>query len=245
MPRAAPVPHADRFSSRWGLLLAGLGMAIGAGNIWRFPRVVSQHGGGAFMLVADLGLEETGRTGPAPSIELQVLKVMPDGRALPIVPADRPGESRRDLAYVARRPPSVRVLNGDSLRFRVSAGADGFVTLLNVGPTGTLSVLVPNPDLPELRVRSGVSVHFPPPEAGEIEVRPPEGPERIIAIWTRHRPGLAPEELYRRVMSGEAVPSDAETYCSTRQLVYVSRKLRDLDPADATWRLVEIDHKRA
>ncbi len=40
----------DLFSSRWGLLLASLGMAIGAGNIWRFPRVVSQHGGGAFML---------------------------------------------------------------------------------------------------------------------------------------------------------------------------------------------------
>jgi NSS family neurotransmitter:Na+ symporter len=40
----------DRFSSRWGLVLASLGMAVGAGNIWRFPRVVSEFGGGAFML---------------------------------------------------------------------------------------------------------------------------------------------------------------------------------------------------
>jgi len=40
----------ERFSSRWGLILASLGMAVGAGNIWRFPRVVSQHGGGAFMV---------------------------------------------------------------------------------------------------------------------------------------------------------------------------------------------------
>jgi len=40
----------DRFSSRWGLLAATLGMAVGAGNIWRFPRVASENGGGAFML---------------------------------------------------------------------------------------------------------------------------------------------------------------------------------------------------
>ncbi|MBN2494540.1 MAG: sodium-dependent transporter [Deltaproteobacteria bacterium] len=40
----------ERFSSRWGLLFASLGMAVGAGNIWRFPRVASQHGGGAFMI---------------------------------------------------------------------------------------------------------------------------------------------------------------------------------------------------
>lgn len=38
------------FSSRWGIIFAGLGMAIGTGNIWRFPRIVSQYGGGAFII---------------------------------------------------------------------------------------------------------------------------------------------------------------------------------------------------
>jgi len=38
------------FSSRWGIIFAGLGMAIGTGNIWRFPRIVSQFGGGAFII---------------------------------------------------------------------------------------------------------------------------------------------------------------------------------------------------
>jgi len=38
------------FSSRWGIIFAGLGMAVGTGNIWRFPRVVSQYGGGAFII---------------------------------------------------------------------------------------------------------------------------------------------------------------------------------------------------
>ncbi len=40
----------EMFSSRWGIILAGLGMAVGTGNIWRFPRVVSQNGGGAFII---------------------------------------------------------------------------------------------------------------------------------------------------------------------------------------------------
>ena len=39
----------ERFSSRWALLLAALGMAIGAGNIWRFPRLAGQYGG-AFLI---------------------------------------------------------------------------------------------------------------------------------------------------------------------------------------------------
>ncbi|MEM6630416.1 MAG: sodium-dependent transporter [Bacteroidota bacterium] len=35
----------EQFSSRWGLILASLGMAIGAGNLWRFPRLAGQYGG--------------------------------------------------------------------------------------------------------------------------------------------------------------------------------------------------------
>ena len=41
----------ETFSSRWGLLLAALGMAVGTGNIWRFPRIAAQNGGGEFLLV--------------------------------------------------------------------------------------------------------------------------------------------------------------------------------------------------
>ena len=41
---------AEFFSSRWGVLFTTLGMAIGTGNIWRFPRVAAQNGGGAFLI---------------------------------------------------------------------------------------------------------------------------------------------------------------------------------------------------
>ena len=42
--------RANHFSSRWGLMLAMLGMAVGTGNIWRFPRIVAANGGGSFLV---------------------------------------------------------------------------------------------------------------------------------------------------------------------------------------------------
>ena len=46
----------DRFVSRWGFLAAAIGMAVGTGNIWRFPRMAAQYGGGAFILAYSLAL---------------------------------------------------------------------------------------------------------------------------------------------------------------------------------------------
>jgi NSS family neurotransmitter:Na+ symporter len=40
----------ETFTSRWSLLLAALGMAVGTGNIWRFPRVIAQNGGAPFLI---------------------------------------------------------------------------------------------------------------------------------------------------------------------------------------------------
>jgi neurotransmitter:Na+ symporter, NSS family len=40
----------EHFSSRWGMIVAMLGMAVGTGNIWRFPRVAATNGGGSFLV---------------------------------------------------------------------------------------------------------------------------------------------------------------------------------------------------
>ena len=40
----------EEFTSRWGLIVATLGMAVGTGNIWRFPRVAASNGGGSFLV---------------------------------------------------------------------------------------------------------------------------------------------------------------------------------------------------
>ncbi len=53
MPRELDSSVNQRFTSRFGLILSALGIAVGTGNIWRFPRIAAQSGGeqgaGAFL----------------------------------------------------------------------------------------------------------------------------------------------------------------------------------------------------
>ena len=71
----------DRFSSRWALILSVLGIAVGTGNIWRFPRIAASNAGddgaGAFLfawavflvawsiplIIAEYALGQRGRQG--------------------------------------------------------------------------------------------------------------------------------------------------------------------------------------
>ena len=41
----------ETFGSRLGFLLISAGCAIGLGNVWRFPYIVGQYGGAAFVLI--------------------------------------------------------------------------------------------------------------------------------------------------------------------------------------------------
>lgn len=76
----------ERFSSKLGLILSVLGIAIGTGNIWRFPRIAAQNAGedgaGAFLvawlcflflwsiplIIAEYGIGRNGRKGVIGSI---------------------------------------------------------------------------------------------------------------------------------------------------------------------------------
>ncbi|SKB56011.1 hypothetical protein [Alkalitalea saponilacus] len=41
----------DNFTGLFGVIAAAAGSAIGLGNIWRFPYVLGDNGGGAFLLL--------------------------------------------------------------------------------------------------------------------------------------------------------------------------------------------------
>jgi neurotransmitter:Na+ symporter, NSS family len=70
------------FSSRWTLIIATLGIAVGTGNIWRFSRIAAQNGGGSFLIpwviflliwsvpliITEIAIGKSNRFGPVGSI---------------------------------------------------------------------------------------------------------------------------------------------------------------------------------
>jgi NSS family neurotransmitter:Na+ symporter len=68
----------EQFTGKWGVVFALLGVAVGLGNVWRFPYMMGLHGGGAFLvvylvvvtafgipaLIAELALGRATREGP-------------------------------------------------------------------------------------------------------------------------------------------------------------------------------------
>ena len=41
----------EKLKSRLGFILLSAGCAIGIGNVWKFPYMCGQYGGGAFVLI--------------------------------------------------------------------------------------------------------------------------------------------------------------------------------------------------
>ena len=41
----------EQFKSRLGFILISAGCAVGLGNVWRFPYIVGEYGGAAFVIL--------------------------------------------------------------------------------------------------------------------------------------------------------------------------------------------------
>ena len=91
----------ERLGSRLGFIMLSAGCAIGCGNVWKFPWMCGQNGGGSFMLLYILCLLVLGL--PAMVMELAV------GRAAQASPIymyqrlEKPGHKWGVFA-VQRRP---------------------------------------------------------------------------------------------------------------------------------------------
>ncbi|HPD96534.1 MAG: sodium-dependent transporter [Bacteroidales bacterium] len=44
-------PKREHFGSKFGIIAAAAGSAVGLGNVWKFPYVTGQNGGGAFLII--------------------------------------------------------------------------------------------------------------------------------------------------------------------------------------------------
>ena len=102
-----------QWSSRWVFIMAATGSAVGLGNIWRFPYVTGENGGGAFVLIYLLCVVSVG-------IPIMIAEVLLGrrGRQSPI-------NTMRDLAKAEGRGPQWRLVGW----LGVSAGLSYLVFL--------------------------------------------------------------------------------------------------------------------
>jgi hypothetical protein len=142
------------------------------------------------------------------------------------------------MRKVPPRPEQVVLTTGDRARIEVVSNYDGFIMVLNVGPTGTLNLLYPD--------REGRSLHGAPIRAHEslnildVEMAPPAGSERLVAIWTRDRLPLQLEEISRIAAPvGDAISSP---YIATRDMKRVRRSLLELPRQDWSVAILQFNH---
>ena len=84
------VMHRESFRSRLGFLLVSAGCAIGIGNVWRFPYVTGQNGGGLFVLLYLICLLIMGV--PVLTMELAVGRASKKSAILAYKVLERPGQ---------------------------------------------------------------------------------------------------------------------------------------------------------
>ncbi len=89
----------EQFKSRLGFLLLSAGCAIGIGNVWRFPYVVGQNGGGIFVLFYLLFLVIMGV--PILSMEFAVGRASKKSPVRAYQALEKPGQKWHLHGYVA------------------------------------------------------------------------------------------------------------------------------------------------
>jgi hypothetical protein len=107
------------------------------------------------------------------------------------------------------------------------------VTVFNVGPGGNLHLLHPLGAGPAVPLAAGRPV-----PVARIQVSPPAGSERLVAVWARLPIALGLDELLR-LADSRAGEAEAR---ATRGLLAVRRRLAELPPADWSVDAVELNH---
>jgi hypothetical protein len=127
----------------------------------------------------------------------------------------------------------VRLTTGDRIGIRVSLDRPGYVFVLNIGPTGNLHQLWPDEHTSPRPVEPSR-----PLEVVGVEVTPPAGRERILAIWSRQP--LPLDQALR--LAGQRSELVSGPYTATRDLERVDRSLRQLGHGEWHAVVLELDH---
>lgn len=229
-PRCKAMPEALERIIRAGLA----GKPADRPNMADFVAVLR---GSLNQLLADaLGALGSGApTGGSVNLHLVVSRRV-EGNTYELVAAKKPSAARRsrDMKKVPAPPAQVRLRTGDWVRIEVIADQLGYLTVFNIGPTGNLNLLYPD----------DFDVTLGPPLAAnkplhvlDVELTPPIGRERLVALWSRARLPLNPKQLQSMAEGGDV--SGSRPYRATRDMKRVEHSVEALRPDE--WRAVVLE----
>jgi serine/threonine protein kinase len=176
---------------------------------------------------------------PAPvDLRLVVSRQVGSNLFVPIAATHpRPSSSRltRDMTRVPPAPDQVRLRTGERVRIDVTSDKEGYLTVFNVGPLGTLNLLYPEGDLDRVSP-PGLIKPNQPLHILDVELTPPIGRERLFAVWSRQP--LRIEQL-AKLVDEESV---SRPYRATRDMKRVQQSMRQLDRSDWKGAILELEH---
>jgi len=156
-------------------------------------------------------------------------------------PQPRPGRVTRDMKKVPPSPDQVRLRTGDRVRIEVGSDQPGFLTVFNVGPTGTLNLLYPEFDhqhaSPSQPIEPNRPLHII-----DVEMTPPAGRERLFAVWTLQPLPLRLDQLHSLVAGKSGESPTSRPYVATRDMKRVQQSVQQLRPEEWHAVVLELDH---
>jgi serine/threonine protein kinase len=156
-------------------------------------------------------------------------------------PQPPPGRLTRDMKKVPPNPDQVRLQTRDRVRIEVRIDRPGFLTVFNVGPTGTLNLLYPDGD-PHCTSAQRPTEPNQPLHIVDVEMTPPAGRERLFAVWSRQPLSLRIDQLHSLVERRNGDSPTSRPYVATRDMKRVQQSIQQFPPEDWHAVVIELQH---
>jgi serine/threonine-protein kinase len=189
-------------------------------------------------LLADSLVFPAASTGAGPPADLRLTVARWEGGStyVPLVGTHpEPRGLTRDMKKVPPPPERIGLRTGDRVRIEVAADRDGFVTVFNVGPTGHLNLLYPDPTVASQSVPTPANQ---PLHVTDVALTPPAGNERLFAVWSRIP--LSLEKVVELTRGDDAL---SLSYRATRDMERVQESVQRLRREDWHAVVLELDHE--
>jgi serine/threonine protein kinase len=194
--------------------------------------------GAHLQALADKLLELSRRSTCKVNLRLAVSTASEDNLVFRPVPCSADtSEPTSDLKHVPPTAPMASVRTGDLVRLEVTADEDGYLTILNLGSSGQLNVVFPNPLARDNRIRASRAQRL------TLKLTPPAGTDRAAVIWTRQPNCLTPAEWRSRIEAGQMAGAPAQE--ATRGMDFVLHEASEQTNDAWTASVVAIRHGTA